>query len=124
MAFCTNCGANRGDSSICSSCGTGASGGGSGLNPSSTPQPAYYAPPQPVYVVQTRTNGFAIASFVLSLLCGAPLAVIFGHIALSQINKRQEGGKGLAIAGLVIGYLGLAGLLLIIIGSAAAGSNY
>jgi hypothetical protein len=44
------------------------------------------------------------------------LAIIFGHVALYQIRESQQqqqfgppqGGRGLAIAGLVIGYLGLA----------------
>lgn len=80
------------------------------------------------YPVAQRTNGFAITSFVLSLvgLCGiftygiggigSILAVIFGHIAISQINRSSGtlGGKGLAIAGLVMGYIGLAGVVIVI----------
>jgi hypothetical protein len=41
---------------------------------------------------------------------GSILAVIFGHIALSQI-KRSMGaltGRGMAVAGLVLGYVGIA----------------
>ena len=34
-------------------------------------------------------------------------AIITGHIALSQIKKTGEQGRGLAIAGLIIGYIGL-----------------
>jgi len=49
-----------------------------------------------------RTNGFAIAGFVLALLCGGIISLIFSIIGLVQINKRNEGGKGLAIAGIVI----------------------
>jgi hypothetical protein len=44
---------------------------------------------------------------------GSLLAVIFGHIALSQI-KRSMGaltGRGMAIAGLVLGYVGIALLI-------------
>ena len=44
---------------------------------------------------------------------GSILAVIFGHVALSQI-KRSMGaltGRGMAIAGLVLGYLGIATLV-------------
>ena len=122
MAFCTNCGTDRGDSNSCPKCGTNFGPGGVGQAPPA--QPTYFQPPQPVYVVQAKTNGFAIASFVCSLVCGAPLAVIFGHIALSQINKNHEGGRGLAIAGLVIGYIGLAFLLLFIIGAANSSSGY
>lgn len=32
---------------------------------------------------------------------------MLGHIALSQINRTHERGWGLAVAGLVLGYLGL-----------------
>jgi hypothetical protein len=45
---------------------------------------------------------------------GSILAVIFGHIALSQVRRTGQGGRGLAIAGLVLGYVGLALLLLVI----------
>jgi hypothetical protein len=40
---------------------------------------------------------------------GSVLAIIFGHVALSQIKKSgdTQGGKGMAIAGLVLGYLGI-----------------
>jgi len=48
------------------------------------------------------TNSFATASFVFGLIGGVPLSVIFGIVALVQIRKRSEGGKGLAIAGLVL----------------------
>jgi peptidyl-prolyl cis-trans isomerase B (cyclophilin B) len=48
----------------------------------------------------------AIASFVCAFFC-SPLGIIFGHVALSQIKKTNEGGKGLATAGLVISYLAI-----------------
>ena len=35
------------------------------------------------------------------------LAVIFGHVALGQIGRRGESGDGFAVAGLVLGYIGL-----------------
>ncbi len=34
-----------------------------------------------------------------------PLGIVFGHISLSQIKRTGEQGRGLAIAGLIIGYL-------------------
>jgi hypothetical protein len=66
-------------------------------------EPAYGDPAQ-------KTSGMAIASLVLSiagLFCGvtALFGIICGHIALSQINRTGEHGRGLAIAGLVIGYV-------------------
>lgn len=49
-----------------------------------------------------RTNGMAIAGFVLSLIF-APLGIVFSAIALGQIKKTGQRGYGFAIAGLVIG---------------------
>jgi peptidyl-prolyl cis-trans isomerase B (cyclophilin B) len=46
----------------------------------------------------------AIASIVCAFVL-APLGVIFGHISLSQIKKSGEEGRGLAIAGLIVGYV-------------------
>ena len=67
----------------------------------------------------------AIAALVVSLICCAPLGVIFGHVAISQINKTGEGGRGLAVAGLVIGYIGCAlGLLYFIAVAGATSSGY
>lgn len=62
---------------------------------------------QPTYAAAPRTNGLAIASFVLGILGFAIIPVILGHISLSQIAKRGEGGKVFAIIGLVLGYLGI-----------------
>ena len=62
------------------------------------------------------TNGYAIASLVCALLnffvlplVGSILGVIFGHIALSQIARAggTQEGRGLAVGGLVLGYVGL-----------------
>ena len=61
--------------------------------------PAYGYPPPP-----RPTNALAIASLICAFLL-APLGVVFGHISLSQIKRSGEDGRGLAIAGLVIGYL-------------------
>jgi hypothetical protein len=82
--------------------------------------PPPYAPYLPAPVYQT-TNGLAVASLIAGFFwlgwLGSILAVIFGHIALGQINRSggREGGSGLAIAGLVLGYMGVATLLLVIL---------
>lgn len=60
--------------------------------------PAYEPPPP------RGTNAMAIAALVSSFLI-APLGIVFGHISLSQLKKSNEEGRGLAIAGLVIGYV-------------------
>ena len=52
---------------------------------------------------------------------GSILAVVFGHIAISQANKDESlSGKGMAIAGLVLGYVGIGVLVLAIIIAASA----
>ena len=56
------------------------------------------------YMPAAKTNGMAIAALVCSLVF-APLGIVFGHIALSQIKRTGEDGRGLAIAGLVVGYI-------------------
>lgn len=48
------------------------------------------------------TNGWAIAAFVLGILGGTILSVIFAIVALFQTRDRRERGRGLAIAALVI----------------------
>ncbi len=53
-----------------------------------------------------RTNLFAILSIVTAFFASI-LAVIAGHVALRQISRTGENGRGLAIAGLVLGYVGL-----------------
>ena len=68
--------------------------------------PGYAAGYAPGYLMpQRRTNGFAVASLILGLVTGTLLAVVFGHVALSQIKRTGEGGRGMAIAGLVLGYI-------------------
>lgn len=57
----------------------------------------------------SQTPGLAIAALVLALALG-PLgsipAVICGHLALRKIRKEPAlGGRGLALAGLIIGYV-------------------
>ena len=49
----------------------------------------------------------AIVSLVTSVLGISLVGIITGHIGLSQIGKIGEKGRGLAIAGLVLGYLGI-----------------
>jgi hypothetical protein len=82
---------------------------------------------QPFAQPSAGTNGFAVASLVLGILwiwwIGSALAVVFGHIALGQLKARPQGGRGLAIAGLILGYIGLALLALGLIGLAAGGDD-
>ncbi|MGW3146665.1 DUF4190 domain-containing protein [Streptomyces sp. NPDC001177] len=54
-------------------------------------------------------NGLAIAALVLGILCFLPgVGLVLGIVALVQIRKRGERGKGLAIGGSVLSGIGLA----------------
>jgi uncharacterized membrane protein YesL len=85
--------------------------------------------PPPVVVPTSRTNNLAIISLVAGLASFfahiipfvggtaiAIVAVITGHMARRQIRQSGEQGYGLATAGMVIGYIHLAILLLILLG--------
>lgn len=79
------------------------------MPPTSTP---YTGAPVP----QTeRFNVLSIVGFVLAFVVSLG-AVICGHIALAQIKRTGERGRGLAIAALILGYLGiLLGIILAIV---------
>lgn len=78
----------------------------------SAPLPAY--PPYPYPYPPRRTNAMAIASLVCAFLF-APLAIVFGHLSLSQIKRSGEEGRGMAIAGLVIGYVVTVGTIVMLV---------
>ena len=84
---------------------------------------------QPVVVTQQKTNGMAIASLVLGILwiwwVGSVLALIFGYVAKNQIDESggAQGGRGLAIAGIVLGWVGMGALVIFLILVAAASSS-
>jgi hypothetical protein len=80
----------------------------------SSPVPTQYgAPPS------RGTNGMSIASLVLGIVwiwgLGSVLALVFGYVGLRQIKERNETGRGMAIAGVVLGWVGIGGLILFII---------
>jgi peptidyl-prolyl cis-trans isomerase B (cyclophilin B) len=61
---------------------------------------------------QNKTNTMAIVGFILSLVCCGFIGAILSGIALGQIKQSGENGKGLAIAGLVVGILStIAGII-------------
>jgi len=82
------------------------------------PKPPPTAPtPQP-----TKTSGLAIASLICSLgnfliiPFGFIPGIICGHLAMKQL-AREPGlkGRGLAQAGLILGYLGLVLLVVVVV---------
>ncbi len=82
-----------------------------------TPQGGYGGPPTGGYGTppggpgQQGTNGLAVAALIsgiLGFLCiTAIAAIVLGIVALGQIRKTGKKGKGLAIAGIVLGAIWL-----------------
>jgi len=68
----------------------------------SVPEPTPYA--APVGAPAGKTNTMAIVALILGIVL--PLGgIIVGHIALSQIKKTGEAGRGLALTGTILGYV-------------------
>ena len=61
-----------------------------------------------------KTNGIAIAALISSFFVSV-LGIILGFVALSQIKKSGENGRGLALAGIIIGFVAVGITVLIII---------
>jgi hypothetical protein len=102
-SFCLGCGTSMAEGErFCGNCGRDASA------------PATAAPdPAVAFGLLPETSGKAIVSLISSFfslfLPFALVAIIFGHLSLSEIRKSpgRLKGKGLAIGGLVLGYLGV-----------------
>jgi Domain of unknown function (DUF4190) len=78
------------------------------------------APPRPPTddrygqpVPRQTTNGFAVAALVLGIVwlygIGSILALVFGYKARRQIDDSNgaQGGRGMAVAGIVLGWIGM-----------------
>lgn len=80
-------------------------------------QPPGYYPMMPAQ----PTNGMAIGSLVCGILTFPTLgltsipAVILGHTARGQIRRSGERGDGLALAGLIFGWMAIVGWALLIV---------
>jgi hypothetical protein len=110
--ICPQCGTSLpDDATLCSLCGRMLAEPAPVYTPPTTTAPSILTAPTSDI---PPTSGKAIASLVfgllpLSLLSSIP-AVVLGHLALSEIRKSggRLQGRGMAIAGLVLGYLGFA----------------
>jgi Domain of unknown function (DUF1707)/Domain of unknown function (DUF4190) len=77
-----------------------------------------------------KANGLAVASlacgfaqFLVGPLATLP-AILFGHMAMNQIKETGEQGKGLAVAGLVLGWGAVAlGIILMLVVMTVAGTH-
>lgn len=121
MRVCPVCNAQlRATARACGECGTNLAPPGmetgSGARPVPSPAPPAYPPfaYQGATARQARNSGLAVASLVLGLLglcgIGSILAIIFGAVAIRQIDESNGAltGKGMAKAGLVLGIIWLA----------------
>ncbi|TLF34183.1 DUF4190 domain-containing protein, partial [Microbacterium sp. 5K110] len=99
--------------------------------------PAYGAPTAPAYGAPTygqpygaapfgaavRTNTLSIISLVASIagfllilpIIGPIAGVITGHISLAQIKRTGEKGRGMALAGTIVGWVSIALIVLFVI---------
>lgn len=130
--FCPNCGTQNPDgTSFCSNCGSPLT---SNVNPAPAPAPAPVTPvtpvapvapapapapvytpnQQPVQAVQPQTNGtngLCLAGFIISLVSivlGGSLSLISLILCIIGVNsagKKNQKGKGQAIAGIIISAL-------------------
>jgi uncharacterized membrane protein YvbJ len=114
--YCPKCGEkNPDDSKFCSKCGAA-------LVATPAPAPA----PTPRAAAGERTSGMAITALIMGILGFfinplAILAVIFGIIGLNQTNKDPSlKGRGMAVAGLVLGIVAIASWVITIIFWSAA----
>ncbi len=104
MMLCNQCGHTVEEGcAFCPVCGTALNG--QTQTDQSVPvqaAPAVTSAPAP------KTNAMAVAGFICSFftwfLCGIPgiVGLILSIVGLAQIKNRNEGGKGFAIAGIII----------------------
>ena len=113
---------------FCVACGAPAAlpTGNQSFSSLNAPAPVSMATPTTGYAVAAAatTSGFAIASLVLGIIGGSILAIIFGFVALSQIKKSGAKGRGMAIAGVVLGFVWTAlWILFVVVGIANSASS-
>jgi len=91
------------------------------------PPPQYGAPPPgygppPGYAAPRGTNTLAIISLIGAFIC-TPAGLICGIIALGQIKKTGEQGRGLALAGTIISGVFLVLSIVLVLALFAFGSS-
>ncbi len=115
--FCTNCG-KRVDGAIDTPTGVESSNTNTENKVEETVQQAN----QPVAANTTKYNSTVITGFVISIISIfiisiilGPVGAILSAIGLKQVSETNEKGKGLAIAGIIIG---IAVIVIMVIGYA------
>lgn len=72
-------------------------------------------PPPPTNGLAITSLVFGIMSWIVCPLIGGTVAAACGQVARNQIQRTGENGAGLAIAGMVLGYLNLAAIAVIVV---------
>jgi hypothetical protein len=82
--------------------------------------PGGYAPSPKTNPLATISLIAGLVQFVCFYFIGAIVAIVTGHIARSQIKRSNgtQGGAGMALAGIILGYVGLALSVLAAVGIA------
>jgi type IV pilus assembly protein PilA len=125
--YCNHCSQQiPDDSRFCPRCGqtiASAAAGVAGVPSTSSGLNTMPAPPIPGQ--EPQTSGKAIASLVLGflgfILPAAIAAIVLGHISRAEIRRSQGRlrGNGMALGGLILGYLGMAVIPILIIAAIA-----
>lgn len=81
----------------------------------------FLTPATPTTTAPARTNTLAIVAFVVVFFAGF-VGLVLGYAALGQIEQSREGGRGLAVAAVVLGWIstaiGIVTLLILFFNSA------
>src|SRR5215471_15912210 len=137
--FCSRCGANMPDTALsCPRCGAAVSSAPPppAAAPAAAPAPGRVAPaqwqaapPAGPYTGAQETDGKAVGSLILGILAMFPFglltgipAIIFGHLSRASIKESMGRlkGDGMALAGLIMGYISVAAIPLVLIIAAIA----
>ena len=137
--FCSKCGATMPDIAVaCPQCGAPVASAPPPPVPATAAAPApapvapaqwQPAPPARPYLGQQETDGKAVGSLVLGILAMFPFgfltgipAIILGHLSRKSIRESlgRLRGEGMALAGLIMGYVSIAAVPVILIIAAIA----
>ncbi|MDR1393298.1 MAG: DUF4190 domain-containing protein [Bifidobacteriaceae bacterium] len=74
--------------------------------PAAYAQPIPYAPAQPYAPpAPAGTNTLAIVALITGIVGVSLVAIVLGFVARSQISKTGQAGNGMALAGIILGFV-------------------